>query len=284
MNLVFAVIILFSTLMLLIVDPSLVLPALGDSSARAVDLTLKMLAIYAVWLGILKLCEVTGASDKLARLLRPVIRFLYGEIPAEAARQLSVNMAANVLGMGNAATPAAMKAVRAMDGGKKVADYAMIMLVVVNSTSLQLLPTTVIQLRQSFQSASASDIILPSLVASAASTLFGVALVFLLYRRECRKAPKKQVKAEKKIIFERKKTGTSSKAPYISGTPSIAPLPTGAEQKSRGKIGRSEGMYGRDRKDSSGAPKKERAGGGRIGAVSPVPLSPSRPEPDRKAG
>ncbi len=281
MNLVFAVIILFSTLMLLIVDPSLVLPALGDSSARAVDLTLKMLAIYAVWLGILKLCEVTGASDKLARLLRPVIRFLYGEIPAEAARQLSVNMAANVLGMGNAATPAAMKAVQAMDGGKKVADYAMIMLVVVNSTSLQLLPTTVIQLRQSFQSASASDIILPSLIASAASTLFGVALVFLLYRRECRKAPKKQAKAEKKIIFERKKTGTSSKAPCISGTPSIAPLPTGAEQKSRGKIGRSEGAHGRT--DTSDAPKKE-AGGGRIGAGSPAPLSPSRPEPDRKAG
>ena len=281
MNLVFAVIILFSTLMLLIVDPSLVLPALSDSSSRAVDLTLKMLSVYAVWLGILKLCEVTGASDKLARLLRPVIRFLYGEIPAEAARQLSVNMAANVLGMGNAATPAAMKAVRAMDGGKKVADYAMIMLVVVNSTSLQLLPTTVIQLRQSFQSASASDIILPSLIASAASTLFGVALVFLLYRRECRKAPKKQAKAEKKIIFERKKTGTSSKAPYISGTPSNAPLPTGAEQKSRGKLGRSEGAHGR--KDASGGPKKG-AGGGRIGAGSPAPLSPNRPEPDRKAG
>ena len=191
MNIVFTVIVLFSTLMLLIADPSLVLPALGESSTRAVDLTLRMLAIYAVWMGILKLCEVTGVSDKLARLLRPVIRLLYGKIPDQAAKELSINMAANVLGMGNAATPAALKAVRALDEGKKIANYAMIMLVVVNSTSLQLLPTTVIQLRQSFHSASASDIILPSLIASAASTLFGIALVFLLYRREARKPANK---------------------------------------------------------------------------------------------
>lgn len=201
MNLVFAVIIVFSTLLLIIVDPSLVLPALSDSSVKAVELSLKMLSVYAIWMGILKLCEITGISEKLERMLRPLIRLLYGEISPVATEYIGINMAANILGMGNAATPAAVNAVNALDEGKSTANYAMIMLVVVNSTGLQLLPTSIISLRQTFHSANASDIILPSLIASLASTLFGVFSVMLL----CRNRGKEQKKVgERGSARERK--------------------------------------------------------------------------------
>ena len=174
MNLVFAVIIIFSTLLLILINPSLVLPALSDSSVKAVELSLKLLSIYAIWMGILKLCEVTGISKKLERMLRPLIRLLYGDISPVAMEYISINMAA-----------------------KSVANYAMIMLVVVNATSLQLLPTSVISLRQTFHSANASDIIVPSLIASLASTLFGVFAVMLLCRKREGAAAKERKKSRK---------------------------------------------------------------------------------------
>ena len=198
MNIVFSVIIVISTVLLLIIDPSLVLPALMDSSVKAVELSLKLLSIYAIWMGILKICDASGLSAKLARGLRPLIRFLFGEVSEPAMQALSVNMSANILGMGNAATPAAMSAIHAMDEGKRVANYAMIMLVVLNATSLQVIPTSIISLRQSFGSASPSDIILPSFIASTIATVFGVALVMLFYRRGAKKraesAPKRSAK------------------------------------------------------------------------------------------
>ena len=195
MNIVFSVIIVVSTVLLLLIDPSLVLPALMDSSVKAVELSLKLLSIYAVWMGILKICDASGLSAKLAHGLRPIIRFLFGNVSEPAMEALSVNMSANILGMGNAATPAAMAAIRHMDEGKRVANYAMIMLVVLNATSLQVIPTSIISLRQSFGSANPSDIILPSLIASTAATVLGVVLVMLMYRGSKNRAEKKERRA-----------------------------------------------------------------------------------------
>lgn len=186
MNLLFAIMIAVSTLLLLFTAPELLLPALTDSSMKAVELSLKMLAIYAVWMGILELCNACGASKLLSRALKPLIRLLYGEIPQTTVEYLSVNMAANVLGMGNAATPAALSAIRSMDTGSTKPSYAMIMLVVLNATSLQLLPASVISLRQSFHSANAADIILPTLISSGIATVLGVLAVKLLYPKKKR--------------------------------------------------------------------------------------------------
>ncbi len=187
MNLVFTVIILVSVLLLIFNAPELVIPALSTAASKAVDLSVKLLAVYALWMGILKLCETTGLSAALARLLRPVIRALYGELPDDAAENLGINMAANLIGVGNAATPAALAAVRVMSRGKTALDYALIMLVVVNSTGLQLLPTSVISLRQAAGSANPSDIILPTIIASAAATAFGIIAVITMYRSELKK-------------------------------------------------------------------------------------------------
>ena len=187
MNFVFSAIILASLTLLLINDPSKFLPALSSSSTSAVEYSLKLLAIYAVWMGLLKLCEKTGLSKKLAKLLRPVIKFLYGDISEQTMGFLSINMSANILGLGNAATPAAINAIDSMDEGKTAANYAMIMLVVINATSLQLIPMSVISLRQSYGSANAADIILPSIIATLCSTLFGIICVLTLYRKSMNK-------------------------------------------------------------------------------------------------
>lgn len=202
MNIVFLAIILVSLVLLLINDPSQLLPALTNSSTSAVEFTLKLLAIYAVWMGILKLSDKTGVSKGLAKILKPIIKFLYGDISKETMQYLSINMSANILGMGNAATPAAISAIESMDEGKTVASYAMIMLVVINATSLQLLPTSVISLRQAYGSANAADIILPSILASLCSTVFGILCVMILYRKNMKK-----LKAQRERILNR--SGTS---------------------------------------------------------------------------
>ncbi|MBQ2712504.1 MAG: spore maturation protein A [Clostridia bacterium] len=183
MNLPFIFMVLLATVLLLWKDPTLLLPALTEGGTKAVELSLKMLAIYAVWMGVLALCEASGASKLLSRLLKPAVRLLYGKLPSSAAEQLSVNMAANLLGMGNAATPAAINAVRLLPANGERAGFAMVMLVVINATSLQLIPTTVISLRQAFYSANAADILLPTLISSGAATLLGILLTVLLCKR-----------------------------------------------------------------------------------------------------
>lgn len=198
MNLVFSAIIIVSLCLILINDPSQFMPALTNSSVSAVEFALRLVAIYAVWMGILKLCDKTGISNTLARLLRPLIKLLYGDIPEKTMQFLSINMSANILGMGNAATPAAISAIESLDEGKTVANYAMIMLVVINATSLQLLPTSVISLRQTYESANAADIILPSIISTLCSTLFGVICVLVLYRKKAKKELLKKDQPEKK--------------------------------------------------------------------------------------
>lgn len=226
MNIVFSVIIVVSTVLLLLIDPSLVLPALMDSSVKAVELSLKLLSIYAVWMGILKICDASGLSAKLAHGLRPLIRFLFGNVSEPAMEALSINMSANILGMGNAATPAAMSAIKHMDEGKRIANYAMIMLVVLNATSLQVIPTSIISLRQSFGSASPSDIILPSFIASTIATVFGVALVMLMYRRGKKKADETEKEPEKKQRRLLKRRTATERAPKtVTGKPVKAAKP-----------------------------------------------------------
>ena len=95
----------------------------------------------------------------------------------EAEKMIALNMSANMLGLGNAATPMGISAMKRLDDGSGKATPAMIMLIVLNSTSIQLLPTTVIGLRASAGSTSPSDIILPTLLATICTCLLGIFLV-----------------------------------------------------------------------------------------------------------
>ena len=173
---------LFSILTLLVVNPSAVLSEMLGASASALELCIELCAVYAVWLGILELVEVSGLSQKLAKLLRPLIKKIFKVDNEETQKIIAMNVSANMLGLGNAATPMGIRAMQALDDKTGKANFAMIMLVVVNATSIQLLPTTVIGLRERAGSTNPSDIILPTLIATFCTTILGIVLVHLIDR------------------------------------------------------------------------------------------------------
>lgn len=172
--------VLSSIATLLFINPEDCVNALMNAGSDAVTLTIKLLGIYAVWLGIIALVDATGLSNKIANLLEPLIDWLFGKTDPITKRYLALNLSTNILGLGNACTPTGLKAMEGLDklnGGALTASTAMIMLVVLNATSIQLLPTTVIGLRQQYGSVSSSDIILPTLIATSLSTILAIFFV-----------------------------------------------------------------------------------------------------------
>lgn len=183
MNAIFAVIFLAAAVIFCISDPAGFLPAMLTGGERAATLTLTLLASYCVWLGFFKVMEQSGLSAMLSRRLYPLSRRLFRSDDQSALSDACQNIAANLLGLPGAPTPLGVAAT-----GKFLAannNYAADMLFVLNATSLQLLPTTVIALRAAAGSANAADILLPTLLATLLSTLIGAGLVALTGRK-CR--------------------------------------------------------------------------------------------------
>ena len=179
MNKIWFVMVVGSICFLLWSNPSSVLNSMIDSSGEAFSLCIELCAVYAVWLGVLELVEASGLSEKLAKLLHPLIKKLFKIDDKETEKMIALNMSANILGLGNAATPMGINAIKRLDDGSGVATNAMIMLIVLNATSLQLLPSSVIGLRSSAGSTSPSDIILPTIIATFCTCLLGICLVKL---------------------------------------------------------------------------------------------------------
>lgn len=180
MNFVWTSVMLIGMGMLLLNNVDATMEALFNGGTKAISLALKLWGIYTVWLGILKIVEETGLDKKLSKLFRPVIRLLFGKTDEYTENQIAINITSNLLGMGNASTPSGMNAISGLDKGiSKYATSAMIMVIILNSTSLQLIPTTIIGLRISAGSAFPTDIILPTIIATIISTLSGVLLVKL---------------------------------------------------------------------------------------------------------
>jgi len=167
--------------------PNLVISEMLSSSKSAVELVINLWGIYAVWLGILEILDKSGLSEKLARLLSKPIKFLFKSNNADANKFIAINMASNILGLGNAATPSGIKAMQKLDDGSGKANFSAMMLLIINSLSIQLLPTTVIGLRESAGSANSSDIILPTILSSMLTCAFAITLVFLINKLKRKK-------------------------------------------------------------------------------------------------
>lgn len=182
MNRIWLVMIFLSICFLLWSDPGSVLSEMLDASSQALSLSAQLCAVYAVWMGILELVQASGLSQKLAKILHPVIKKVFNVKDPETEALIAMNISANMLGLGNASTPLAIKAMKRMDTGSPVASPAMIMLIVINATSIQLLPTTVIGLRQAAGSTSAADIILPTLITTVCTTVLAIVLVKLCHK------------------------------------------------------------------------------------------------------
>lgn len=163
--------------LLILNNVDLVMNSLLVGGSNAITLALKLWGIYTLWLGILKIVEETELDKKIAKLLSPIINRLIGKADDYTKNQFAINITSNLLGMGNASTPSGMNAIAGLDKGAKYATSAMIMILIINSTSIQLIPTTIIGLRATAGSMSASDIILPTLIATMISTAVGILLV-----------------------------------------------------------------------------------------------------------
>ncbi len=158
---------------------SLVASAVIDGASDGAALILSMLGVMCFWTGIMEIAEKGGIIRFISRLLRPITKMLFKKLNPEepAMGAIVMNMAANLLGMGNAATPLGLRAMQLLDeknGGRKKASHEMCMFVLINTASLQLIPTTVILLRQTMGSSAPGEIIVPVWLVSASALLVGV--------------------------------------------------------------------------------------------------------------
>lgn len=153
---------------------------------KAVELAVTLLGAMCLWSGFMKIVERSGLSDIISRLLSPVTHLLFPSLKRSSAalKAISMNITANLLGLGNAATPlgiAAMTELHKEDGGGNTASKNMVMLVVINTASIQLLPTTIATLRYQAGAAAPLDVLLPILLSSLISVTVGILSVKLFY-------------------------------------------------------------------------------------------------------
>lgn len=167
---------------LLFVSPNTIITDLISASEKSVTLCISLLAIYAFWLGIMKILQKTGAGNKLSKALSKPIDWLFGKgINQETKMQIALNLSSNILGLGNIATPSAIKAMQGLDDGTGKINDAMTMLLILNCISLQLLPTTIMGLRASAGSQNASSVVLPTILTSLITgfvAILGLKLLF----------------------------------------------------------------------------------------------------------
>lgn len=164
-----------------------VLAALQDGTANAVGTVLKTSGAYLLWMGLLNVAEQAGLVRALSKLLSPVLRLLFPDA-GRAKEAISLNLAANLLGMGNAATPYGLDAMRLLNEANPrpgVATNAMCVLLAVNASCLEAFPATLVGLRASFGSTDPAAVVLPTLLSSFAATAAAVILC-LACTRPCR--------------------------------------------------------------------------------------------------
>ena len=163
----------------------LVAAAAVEGAQSAVELCISMAGMLCLWTGVMEVMRRPGLAEKLSRLLRPVLRLLFPQVARDRAvmDSISANISANLLGLGNAATPLGIEAVRKM--GRKTpgtASDAMCMLVVCNTASIQLIPTTVASVRAAAGSGAPFDILPAVWLASVLSVGVGILACKILAR------------------------------------------------------------------------------------------------------
>lgn len=158
-----------------------------DSASGAVTLLISISGMLCMWSGFMRIAKDCGLIDKLSRLCAPLLRRLYPDVDVEsdAFRYISMNISANLLGLGNAATPLGLNAMKELkkQNPTDTASDSMLTFVLMNTASIQLLPTTVAALRKSYGSQHPFDILLCVWITSALALTAGLLSSKLLLRR-----------------------------------------------------------------------------------------------------
>jgi spore maturation protein A len=168
-----------------------------NSSKEAVVLCITMLGIMAMWTGIMQVAKRCGLVGAFTRALRPVIRFLYPDVPKDhiVNEHIASNMIANILGLGWAATPMglmAMKELKQLNHDSEVASCDMCTLLIVNISSLQLIPVNIIAYRSQYGSVNPAEILAAGLIATVCSTCVGITFSVLARKMSGAKAGRKK--------------------------------------------------------------------------------------------
>ena len=180
LNILWPIFIIISFLYALLTgNTEIVNNSIFNSVNEAVNLSIKLVGTTCFWTGMIKIMEKTTIVSKILNLLKPIINFLFPEEKNnnQLKKQISMNIIANMLGLGNAATPLGIKAMETMqiqNNKKKVLTNSMAMFIVINTASLQIIPTTVISIRNSLNSSAPTNIIFPVWIATIAAAVAGV--------------------------------------------------------------------------------------------------------------
>lgn len=156
-----------------------------SSSTEAVNLCIFMLGVIGVWNGMMEIAVKSGLMKKIAKTMYPFIHWLFPDIPPrhKANEYIAANMAANILGLGWAATPAGLKAMRELqkleEGGGRASDM-MCAFLVLNISSLQLVPINMIAYRSQYGSVNPAAVVLPAICATMISTIAGIAFIKII--------------------------------------------------------------------------------------------------------
>ena len=158
------------------------------NGTKALDLMLSILPIIVLWTGIMKIAEVSGLLRKFAKLMEPILSRLFPSVPKDnpALGFIASNIAANMMGLGSAATPFGLKAMselQKINDKKDTASVAMITFIVLNTAGVTIVPTTVLALRIATGSENPSEIILPGVIATFCSSIGGLLLDYFIRRR-----------------------------------------------------------------------------------------------------
>lgn len=189
MNALFIIFCISSIIILIFTAPEKVLESMLFGITKAINLTLSLVGIYCVWMGIFQLLESSGITDKLAKLLKKPIEKLFGKNDEKTQKAITMNISANIFGLGGIATPLGIEACSRLEQQGKDSEKGL--LVVIAATSLQILPTSVIALAVKHGSKNPAHIILPSLLSTIVSSFCGIFL-YKLYQKFQNKKSKRQ--------------------------------------------------------------------------------------------
>lgn len=186
MNIIWPAIIIFSFFAAAALgNMSAVSAALIEAGNSGVELAIKLLGMLCLWSGLMRIATESGLTEKIGDFMYPVLKFIFPNLKknSEVAGAISMNLTANILGLGNAATPLGIKAMKLMNQENKnplVATDNMIFFVVMNTAAMHIIPTTVAMLRSQYGSANPMEIMPAAWLNSCAALAAGITAAKIL--------------------------------------------------------------------------------------------------------
>lgn len=160
-----------------------------DSTKTCLDLIFKIFPVMALWLGIMNIASKSGLLEIISKKLSKILKKIFPDIPEnhESISLIASNVVCNMFGLGNAATPfglKAMKSLQEINDKKDTASKSMITFLVLNTSGVTIVPTTIISLRMLYNSISPTEIVLPCIIATFCSTFAGLTINYFISKRK----------------------------------------------------------------------------------------------------